>query len=281
MNPELAQRLRRYGDAVDQAAVAAGAPAGPLRSALSSALAELEEHDEPVDLAQAARVFAERRRYRRLVAAAAAAVIVVGGAALVTVAANGPSNEPTAASNEVPASGEPSGPRDDPKSTVTTVRATPTPSTLAAPETPTTPGVGAPSAVPTTVASGVATTVATSSTAVSAEATTAPAATEPPALAADDGPVSQVCPSYTPNNQYPLQLCNSGPAVRAVQARLSVDADGYFGPSTRDAVEGFQRDNGLEVDGLVGRDTWRALGLSVTGVDDDGNRIVDPYEVEG
>jgi peptidoglycan L-alanyl-D-glutamate endopeptidase CwlK len=39
--------------------------------------------------------------------------------------------------------------------------------------------------------------------------------------------------------------------------RLSVD--GKFGPTTEDAVINFQRVAGLETDGLVGKQTWRAL----------------------
>jgi hypothetical protein len=41
--------------------------------------------------------------------------------------------------------------------------------------------------------------------------------------------------------------------------------DGYFGPQTRSAVIGFQRDNGLVPDGLVGPLTRAALGLAQVG----------------
>ena len=36
-------------------------------------------------------------------------------------------------------------------------------------------------------------------------------------------------------------------------------ADGYFGAATFNAIKKFQRDNGLMVDGIVGRDTWGRL----------------------
>jgi murein L,D-transpeptidase YcbB/YkuD len=37
------------------------------------------------------------------------------------------------------------------------------------------------------------------------------------------------------------------------------DESGVFGPKTNDAVRQFQRDNGLQVDGIVGKNTWKAL----------------------
>lgn len=42
-------------------------------------------------------------------------------------------------------------------------------------------------------------------------------------------------------------------------------ADGIFGSQTEEAVRYFQRKNGLAVDGVVGPDTARALGMSLTG----------------
>lgn len=39
----------------------------------------------------------------------------------------------------------------------------------------------------------------------------------------------------------------------------SYGADGYFGTATFNAIKNFQRDNGLMVDGIVGRDTWKRL----------------------
>ena len=44
------------------------------------------------------------------------------------------------------------------------------------------------------------------------------------------------------------------------------DSHGTFGPSTRAAVEAFQRQRGLRIDGIVGRHTWATLveaGLSL------------------
>lgn len=41
--------------------------------------------------------------------------------------------------------------------------------------------------------------------------------------------------------------------------------DGKIGPKTRDAVKAFQRDNGLEADGVVGRGTWAKLKAHLGG----------------
>ncbi len=54
------------------------------------------------------------------------------------------------------------------------------------------------------------------------------------------------------------------PSVRDAQNFLSrygyaVTADGRFGPTTTAAVRQFQADNGLDVDGLIGKNTWALL----------------------
>jgi peptidoglycan hydrolase-like protein with peptidoglycan-binding domain len=38
-----------------------------------------------------------------------------------------------------------------------------------------------------------------------------------------------------------------------------LDVDGIFGPKTEAAVRGFQQNDNLSVDGIVGRQTWTAL----------------------
>src|SRR6266849_2137833 len=56
-----------------------------------------------------------------------------------------------------------------------------------------------------------------------------------------------------------------GPAVRKLQKRLAAlgfspgEADGEFGPDTDAAVRAFQESSGLEVDGVAGAGTMKAL----------------------
>ncbi|MCD9030248.1 peptidoglycan-binding protein [Luteimonas sp. Y-2-2-4F] len=68
----------------------------------------------------------------------------------------------------------------------------------------------------------------------------------------------------------PLREDDRGDAVRGLQESLNrlgvrdaegkpLETDGRFGPRTAQAVEAFQRANGLEVDGVVGPDTRKAL----------------------
>jgi peptidoglycan hydrolase-like protein with peptidoglycan-binding domain len=52
-----------------------------------------------------------------------------------------------------------------------------------------------------------------------------------------------------------------GGAVRLLQRRLGIAADGVFGPGTARAVRAFQKAHGLAADGVVGPGTWAALGV--------------------
>ena len=57
------------------------------------------------------------------------------------------------------------------------------------------------------------------------------------------------------------RVAHRGSAVRALQRRLGLSADGVFGPQTRAAVKRFQARHGLTADGVVGPATWTALGV--------------------
>jgi peptidoglycan hydrolase-like protein with peptidoglycan-binding domain len=68
-----------------------------------------------------------------------------------------------------------------------------------------------------------------------------------------------------PTPEPPLSSGSRGEKVEELQKRLqalgyySGDIDGQFGPGTRDAVVAFQRNNGLEADGLAGTETLNVL----------------------
>ncbi len=66
-----------------------------------------------------------------------------------------------------------------------------------------------------------------------------------------------------------LRRGSSGEAVKALQRRLKDlgfdpgPVDGEFGPKTQAAVVAFQRHERIEVDGIVGPQTWKYLGITV------------------
>ena len=63
----------------------------------------------------------------------------------------------------------------------------------------------------------------------------------------------------------PLHNGSQGEKVRQLQERLKElgyyegEVDGQFGPGTRDAVTAFQKNNGLDADGLAGEETQKTL----------------------
>jgi cell wall-associated NlpC family hydrolase len=71
-----------------------------------------------------------------------------------------------------------------------------------------------------------------------------------------------VAPAAAGASSLDLSRGSSGAAVRQLQIKLGVAADGAFGPQTEAAVRAFQRAHGLPVTGLVGPLTRAALGGS-------------------
>lgn len=65
-----------------------------------------------------------------------------------------------------------------------------------------------------------------------------------------------------------LKQGSSGGEVKEVQRRLKLwgyyngSVDGVFGKGTRSAVIAFQKKNGLTADGVVGKSTYKALGMT-------------------
>jgi peptidoglycan hydrolase-like protein with peptidoglycan-binding domain len=65
-----------------------------------------------------------------------------------------------------------------------------------------------------------------------------------------------------------LKEGSSGPLVKQLQQRLKDKGfnpgtiDGVFGLGTKSAVRSFQKANDLVADGIVGQQTWKALGMS-------------------
>ena len=61
-----------------------------------------------------------------------------------------------------------------------------------------------------------------------------------------------------------LKIGSRGKEVKELQEFLEIDADSIFGPGTKFAVQKWQANNNLVVDGIVGPVTWDAMGLATT-----------------
>lgn len=81
-------------------------------------------------------------------------------------------------------------------------------------------------------------------------------AVAPSAALADDPSASGAA-----TTELTLRKGDRGRAVRSLQRRLGISADGVFGSQTARAVRRYQRRKGLTADGIVGPMTRRAMGL--------------------
>lgn len=59
-----------------------------------------------------------------------------------------------------------------------------------------------------------------------------------------------------------LRVGDKGNSVKVLQEKLGISIDGIFGPLTEQAVKTFQLSNKLTVDGIVGKNTWKLLGIT-------------------
>lgn len=71
--------------------------------------------------------------------------------------------------------------------------------------------------------------------------------------------------AYNPLADGLLSIGDKGDVVRALQVAIGCHADGDFGPLTEQAVTKFQREHGLTIDGKVGKQTGKLLGLGFWG----------------
>ena len=75
----------------------------------------------------------------------------------------------------------------------------------------------------------------------------------------------QASPSAGAAQEQPLTMAPEKPSIQDIQMSLkNADlyqgkVDGILGPRTRKAIEAFQEQNGLKVDGKVGPKTWASL----------------------
>ncbi|MDR4517666.1 MAG: peptidoglycan-binding protein [Nitrosomonas sp.] len=72
---------------------------------------------------------------------------------------------------------------------------------------------------------------------------------------------SPVMESTLPADYRVAKKGSTGLWVRKLQEALQIEVNGKFGPETEKALIDWQQKNGLEPDGIAGRNTYRALGL--------------------
>jgi peptidoglycan hydrolase-like protein with peptidoglycan-binding domain len=92
---------------------------------------------------------------------------------------------------------------------------------------------------------------------------------------------------FAENDELPLERCDVGPAIRALQSVLQTlhygnAVDCRFGDQTLYAVAAFQTDRDLTANGIVDEETWNALEelfLAGWGEDGNGNDVIDPNEI--
>ena len=79
------------------------------------------------------------------------------------------------------------------------------------------------------------------------------------AIMAGAGPVRPLISAVDSKSRPTLRRGDRGDAVKRVQEKLGVEADGKFGPNTEVTVRRFQSARGMVPDGIVGPKTWEAI----------------------
>ena len=80
----------------------------------------------------------------------------------------------------------------------------------------------------------------------------------------DSGPVSANTAIYRTPSGFELPSKDIQQALKGA-GYYQGDVDGKIGPSTKSAVKAFQKDHGLDGDGVVGKGTWNKLKVYLTG----------------
>lgn len=81
------------------------------------------------------------------------------------------------------------------------------------------------------------------------------------AAAAELGPSVPTVKGQPPGPPPVLKLGKTGPWVSFLQSKFGIAQSGTFDAATDAAVRAFQAQKGLSVDGVVGKNTWTALGV--------------------
>lgn len=83
----------------------------------------------------------------------------------------------------------------------------------------------------------------------------------------------------SPNYRFILRSKHEGQEVLRLQHRLGIKTTGKYDSNTTKAVKAYQKDNGLDVDGLAGPQTLGALGIRVLfGIDVSGHQGAISYK---
>ena len=72
-----------------------------------------------------------------------------------------------------------------------------------------------------------------------------------------------------------IKVGSRGSEVKLIQEFLGITADGIFGAGTDRAVKEWQSKNGLLTDGIVGPNTWKAMGLDERVTTDNSERVTE------